>query len=211
MYSAAIQRYFNEHIHLPYSFFLQPQRFIRHALKKKGAFMATAYNYVEPSEADNEDIIEYLATDFDVMAGNTAGRLCVLMKLPEPTMPLHCKMIGCSIKRDGSNPIWRTIELTEQGTLLLCGWGEGHTHMTICEVGSEPDQFIPRLTQELATATAVWSHVTGTGFLWLDDLDEISQKLNKDGRIGSLLNGIDPFRLESRIRYSGTSKAPMVF
>ena len=79
MYSAAIQRYFNEHIHLPYSFFLQPQRFIRHALKKKGAFMATAYNYVEPSEADNEDIIEYLATDFDVMAGNTAGRLCVLM------------------------------------------------------------------------------------------------------------------------------------
>ena len=48
MYSAAIQRYFNEHIHLPYSFFLQPQRFIRHALKKKGAFMATAYNYVEP-------------------------------------------------------------------------------------------------------------------------------------------------------------------
>ena len=129
MYSAAIQRYFNEHIHLPYSFFLQPQRFIRHALKKKGAFMATAYNYVEPSEADNEDIIEYLATDFDVMAGNTAGRLCVLMKLPEPTMPLHCKMIGCSIKRDGSNPIWRTIELTEQGTLLLCGWGEGHTHL----------------------------------------------------------------------------------
>lgn len=86
------------------------------------------------------------------------------MKLPEPTMPLHCKMIGCSIKRDGSNPIWRTIELTEQGTLLLCGWGEGHTHMTICEVGSEPDQFIPRLTQELATATAFWSHVTGTGF-----------------------------------------------
>lgn len=125
MYSAAIQRYFNEHIHLPYSFFLAASAFIRHALKKKGAFMATAYNYVEPSEADNEDIIEYLATDFNVMAGNTAGRLCVLMKLPEPTMPLHCKMIGCSIKRDGSNPIWRTIELTEQGTLLLCGWGEG--------------------------------------------------------------------------------------
>ena len=60
MYSAAIQRYFNEHIHLPYSFFQQPQRFIRHALKKKGAFMATAYNYVEPSEADNEDIISIL-------------------------------------------------------------------------------------------------------------------------------------------------------
>lgn len=150
MYSAAIQRYFNEHIHLPYSFFLQPQRFIRHALKKKGAFMATAYNYVEPSEADNEDIIEYLATDFDVMAGNTAGRLCVLMKIPEPTMPLHCKMIGCSIKRDGSNPIWRTIELTEQGTLLLCGWGEGHTHKSDC-AEDYPGVFIDFVREDGAT------------------------------------------------------------
>ena len=72
MYSAAIQRYFNEHIHLPYSFFLQPQRFYPTCTQEEeGAFMAPPYNYVEPSEADNEDIIEYLATDFDVMAGNT--------------------------------------------------------------------------------------------------------------------------------------------
>ena len=149
MYSSAIQRYFNEHIHLPYSFFLQPERFIRHALKKKGSFLATAYNYVEPDETDNDDIIEYCATDFDVMVGNTAGRLCVLMKLPEPTMPLHCKMIGCSIKKDGSDPIWRTIELTEQGSLLLCGWTKEHTHFSIGEVASDSGHFIQRLVQEL--------------------------------------------------------------
>ncbi len=154
MYSAAIQRYFNEHIHLPYSFFLQPERFIRHALKKKGAFMATAYNYVEPSEADNADVIEYRAADFDVMAGNVADRLCVLMKLPEPAMPLHCKMIGCSVKRDGSNPMWRTIELTEQGALLLCGWTKEHTHFSLDEVAYDPEQFIPRLVHELTTPPA---------------------------------------------------------
>lgn len=154
MYSAAIQRYFNEHIHLPYSFFLQPERFIRHALKKKGAFMANAYNYVEPSEAGNDDIIEYCAADFDVMAGHTDGRLCVLMKLPEPTMPLHCKMIGCSIKQDGSNPFWRTIELTEQGQLLLCGWTKDHTHFSIDVVSSDPELFIPRLMHELITPPA---------------------------------------------------------
>lgn len=151
MYSAAIQRYFNEHIHLPYSFFLQPERFIRHALKKKGAFMATAYNYVEPSEYDNDDIIEYHAADFDVMAGNTVGRLCVLMEIPEPTMPLHCKMIGCSVKHDGSDPLWRTIELTEQGTLLLCGWTKEHTHFSLEEVSSDPEHFVPQLVKELTT------------------------------------------------------------
>ena len=164
MYSAAIQRYFNEHIHLPYSFFLQPQRFIRHALKKKGAFMATAYNYVEPSETDNDDIIEYHAEDFDVMAGNTAGRLWVLMELPNPTMPLQCKMIGCSIKPDGKDPRWRTIELTEQGFYLLCGWTKEHTHFAIDKVISNPDMFIPALIQELTISPAF-------------DLEEIKRKL----------------------------------
>lgn len=152
MYSAALQRYYNEHIHLPDTFFAQPELFVRHALVRKGNLLATAYNYIEPAYENHEDVIEY--SDFDIMGGDTAGRLCVLMRLPEPTQPLHCKMMGCSIKHDGSNPIWRTIELTEQGTLLLCGWGDGHTHMTIGEVGAEPEQFIPRLTQELISATA---------------------------------------------------------
>lgn len=154
VYSAALQRYYNEHIHLPNTFFAQPELFVKHALVRKGNLLATAYNYVEPDFEGHEDAIEYSDSDFDIMGGNTAGRICVLMKIPEPTQPLHCKMIGCSIKLDGSNPIWRTIELSEQGTLLLCGWAEGHTHMTIGEVGPEPEQFIPRLTQELTTATA---------------------------------------------------------
>lgn len=154
MYSAALQRYYNEHIHLPNTFFAQPELFVRHALVRKGNLLATAYNYVEPDYESHEDVIEYSDADFDIMGGNTAGRICVLMKLPEPTQPLHCKMIGCSIKLDGSNPIWRTIELTEQGSLLLCGWAEGHTHLLIGEVDDDPEQFISRLVRELTTATA---------------------------------------------------------
>lgn len=149
MYSSDIQRYFNEHVHLPFSFFIKPERFMRHILKKKGAFMETAYNYIEPSEEDTDDVVEYHASDFDVMSGTLAGRQYVQVLLPEPTMPLHCKMIGCSVKANGRYPIWRTLELTEQGFLLLCGWTADHSHYTIDVVDSKPELFIPQFRKAL--------------------------------------------------------------
>ena len=77
--------------------------------------MATAYNYIEPDAKGTRDFIEYSSADFTVTDFHSADRVCVVMRLPEPTMPLHCKMIGCSVKFDGSCPVWRTVELTEQG------------------------------------------------------------------------------------------------
>ena len=46
-YSSGLQRYFNEHIHLPNTFFDNPMRFVKHALMEKGDLMAKAYNFVE--------------------------------------------------------------------------------------------------------------------------------------------------------------------
>lgn len=80
----------------------------------------------------------------------SADRVCVVMRLPEPTMPLHCKMIGCSVKFDGSCPVWRTVELTEQGSFFLCGWNADHTHMVISEVGAETEECVRRMTEELS-------------------------------------------------------------
>ena len=48
MYSAALQRYYNEHEHLPYTFYAQPKRFTQYAIEKRGELLATAYNYIEP-------------------------------------------------------------------------------------------------------------------------------------------------------------------
>lgn len=39
MDQSALQRYYNEHIHLPHAFFVQPERFIRQALKRRGDFL----------------------------------------------------------------------------------------------------------------------------------------------------------------------------
>ena len=64
MVQSALQRYYNEHIHLPHAFFVQPERFIRQALKRKGDFFATAYNYVEPDSEGDSDFIEYSSADF---------------------------------------------------------------------------------------------------------------------------------------------------
>lgn len=125
MYSAALQRYYNEHEHLPYTFYAQPKRFTQYAIEKRGELLATAYNYIEPDAKGTRDFVEYSSADFTVTDFHSADRVCVVMRLPEPTMPLHCKMIGCSVKFDGSCPVWRTVELTEQGQLfpmwLECG------------------------------------------------------------------------------------------
>ena len=114
--------------------------------------MAKAYNFVELGYEDLGDVIHYQPDDFQIISGDTAGRVCVLMRPPEPTQALQCKLMGCSIQHDGSNPIWRTIELTEEGVLLLCGWTKEHAHMIIDEAGITPEEFIPRMIQELTTA-----------------------------------------------------------
>ena len=63
-YSSGIQRYFNEHIHLPNTFFDNPMRFVKHALMEKGDLMAKAYNYVELGYEDLGDVIHYQSDDF---------------------------------------------------------------------------------------------------------------------------------------------------
>lgn len=150
MYSAALQRYYNEHEHLPYTFYAQPKRFTQYAIEKRGELLATAYNYIEPDAKGTRDFVEYSSADFTVTDFHSADRVCVVMRLPEPTMPLHCKMIGCSVKFDGSCPVWRTVELTEQGSFLLCGWNADHTHMVISEVGAETEECVRRMTEELS-------------------------------------------------------------
>ena len=151
-YSSGLQRYFNEHIHLPNTFFDDPLRFVKHALMEKGDLMAKAYNFVELGAEDSEDVIHYQSDDFQVMSGDTEGRVCILMRPPEPTHALQRKMMGCSIHHDGSNPIRRTLELTAERELILCGWTKEHAHMILGEVGATPEDFIPLMIQELATA-----------------------------------------------------------
>ena len=155
MDQSALQRYYNEHIHLPHAFFVQPERFIRQALKRKGDFFATAYNYVEPDSEADSDFIKYSSADFTVKDFRTVDRTCVIIELPDPTMPLHCRLIGCSIKRDGRDPVWRTIELTEHGHFLLCGWTKTHTHLVIREVLPESEECFSRLVDELSSPVMV--------------------------------------------------------
>ena len=63
MYSAALQRYYNEHEHLPYTFYAQPKRFTQYAIEKRGELLATAYNYIEPDAKGTRDFVEYSSAD----------------------------------------------------------------------------------------------------------------------------------------------------
>ena len=75
---------------MPYTFYAQPKRFTQYAIEKRGELLATAYNYIEPDAKGIRDFVEYSSADFTVTDFHSADRVCVVMRLPEPTMP-RCK------------------------------------------------------------------------------------------------------------------------
>ena len=82
MYSAALQRYYNEHEHLPYTFYAQPKRFTQYAIEKRGELLATAYNYIEPDAKGTRDFVEYSSADFTVTDFHSAGLPFSLINSP---------------------------------------------------------------------------------------------------------------------------------
>lgn len=88
MYSAALQRYYNEHEHLPYTFYAQPKRFTQYAIEKRGELLAAAYNYIEPDAKGTRDFVEYSSADFTVTYFHSADRVCVVMSFRN--LQCHC-------------------------------------------------------------------------------------------------------------------------
>jgi len=152
MYNHKLQRYFNEHIHLPDAFFRMPQAFMNRLIKTGGQFFANAYNYVEPDAEHSHDIRQYSDKHFHVRAARAEGRICAVVEVPKPEMALHCRMIGVSLKTDGNNPIFRTAELAENGKYLLCGWTAEHIHLNIRAISQDPEEMLNAMFSELATA-----------------------------------------------------------
>ncbi len=154
MYNHKLQRYYNEHIHLTDAFFRMPQAFMNRLIKTSGQFFATAYNFVEPNAEGSRDIRKYIGEEFHVRAARADGRICVVVEVPKPEMALHCRMIGVSLKTNGSNPIFRTAELAETGQYLLCGWTAEHIHLNIRAISQDPEEMLNAMFFELATAEA---------------------------------------------------------
>ena len=68
-------------------------------------------------------------------------------------------MIGFSMKKDGTEPVYRTAELNCDGAYCLCGWTEDHIHVNIADIGCEPAEIEEALTQALKDISGVASGI----------------------------------------------------
>ena len=64
-------------------------------------------------------------------------------------------MIGFSMKKDGTEPVYRTAELNSDGAYCLCGWTEDHIHINIADIGCELAEIEDALIQALKDNSAV--------------------------------------------------------
>ncbi len=135
MYNTYKQRYYNEHLHIPESFYHMPKAFMIRLLKQGSRFLSAAYNYTEA--ADGPVTGPYRQGQFKVSFFTSGDRVCAVAEVPTPSAPTQCRVIGFSVKTDGTEPVYRTVELNSDGTYCLCGWTEDHVHLNTADVGCE--------------------------------------------------------------------------
>ncbi len=135
MYNTYKQRYYNEHLHIPESFYHRPKVFMIRLLKQGSRFLSAAYNYTEAT--DGPDTGPYRQGQFKVRCFKSGDRICAVAEVPTPSAPTQCRVIGFSVKTDGTEPVYRTVELNSDGTYCLCGWTEDHVHLNTADVGCE--------------------------------------------------------------------------
>lgn len=135
MYNSYKQRYYNEHLHIPESFYHMPKVFMIRLLKQGSRFLSAAYNYTDA--ADGPVTGPYRQGQFKVSFFTSEDRVCAVAEVPTPSAPTQCRMIGFSVKTDGTEPIYRTVELNSDRTYCLCGWTEDHVHLNTADVGCE--------------------------------------------------------------------------
>ncbi len=112
-----------------------PKVFMIRLLKQGSRFLSAAYNYTEA--ADGPVTGPYRQGQFKVSFFTSGDRVCAVAEVPTPSAPTQCRVIGFSVKTDGTEPVYRTVELNSDGTYCLCGWTEDHVHLNTADVGCE--------------------------------------------------------------------------
>jgi hypothetical protein len=112
-----------------------PKAFMIRLLKQGSRFLSAAYNYTEA--ADGPVTGPYRQGQFKVSFFTSGDRVCAVAEVPTPSAPTQCRVIGFSVKTDGTEPVYRTVELNSDGTYCLCGWTEDHVHLNTADVGCE--------------------------------------------------------------------------
>ena len=122
-------------------------------LKQGSRFLSSAYNYTDA--ADGPFAGPYRQGQFKVSVFKSGDRYCAAAEVPEPSAPTQCRLIGFSVNHDGTDPVYRTVELSSDGTYCLCGWTEDRVHINIAAVGSSLSDMKDAMIRELLNRTPV--------------------------------------------------------
>ena len=153
MYNSYKQRYYNEHLNIPESFYRAPKDFVVRLLKQGSRFLSAAYNYTDAD--DGPATGPYRQGQFQLSTFKSGDRYCAIAEVPTPSAPTQCRLIGFSVKQDGSEPVYRTVELNSDGTYCLCGWTEDRVHINIAAVGGSLSDMKDSMIRELLYWTPV--------------------------------------------------------
>lgn len=148
MMATDMQRYRNEHQNLPFLFFLQPDKFLERLALQREELIADIMSHAEPGDA----YTWFQAEDFEVCTEIRNKRYCAVVVVPEPQSPLLCRMVGFSMKQDGSCPAYRTIELRADGQYCLCGWTREHVHFNLGDAPARVCELKETMFDELSQA-----------------------------------------------------------
>ena len=138
-----LQRSSLEHHLLPDLVFDDTKRIVGALATKREEVLFLLYDQVMPGRFKKEQ--------FKVTPGpNKMGGISIIMRLPDPDVPLACPFIGISCGEDGSSPEYYTIERTIDGDFLLCTKPDKGSHAVLAEdCGSTPKEHAIALMKHL--------------------------------------------------------------
>lgn len=147
------QLYYIEHKWLPWIFYGAGKGFIEEALTKGGQMfidLLTAMNMDEDSETESNYTCPYAAEEFQVRYFLYPDQHTTLVQLqmPKPQDQLFCRHIYLVINMETKNRFLYTIELSQSGDYLLCGWEDDGSHMIFhMDVGEDPEDDLPKVME----------------------------------------------------------------
>ena len=95
MYNSYKQRYYNEHLHIPESFYHMPKVFMIRLLKQGSRFLSAAYNYTEA--ADGPTTGPYRQGQFKVRYFKSGDCTYCLCGWTEDHIHINIADIGCEL------------------------------------------------------------------------------------------------------------------
>lgn len=145
------QLYYIEHKWLPWIFYGAGKGFVEGTLKEGSQMfidLLTAMNTDEDAEEATDYICPYAAEEFQIryFLYPDIHTTLVQLQMPKPQDMLFCRHIYLAMNTETKDRFLYTVERSQIGGYLLCGWEDDRSHMIFhMDVGESPKEDLPKI------------------------------------------------------------------